>query len=178
MNAAITLKVNGYINDFKAQLEGGGGAGPCALDGKFAVAVDSFTLISMSLSVDEYLGGADATTIAGSINLLVSSGATLALRDLFTSAAAGAAVLSTQSRAQLTALLGPDGVDAGFIDPGTTPVLSNFEAAWVFKPTGLEITFQQMQVAPAAEGTPTILISWASLKSVINSSGPAGPYVK
>jgi hypothetical protein len=90
----------------------------------------------------------------------------------------GPAALSTQSRQLLTALLGPRGVDASFIDPGTTPLLSNFDTAWAFRKEGLEVTFQQYTVAPGSEGTPTIVIPWASLKSVINPSGPAGPLAK
>ncbi len=133
-------------------------------------------MIGISFSEETYLGGASPATVAGSINFIVSSGATVALADLLTTSAAGAAALSTQSRALLPGVLMGD-VDAGAINAGTTPVMSNFEKAWTFTSAGLKLTFQEFQVASAASGTPSVVIPWASLKSVINPSGPAGPFV-
>jgi hypothetical protein len=176
MNAAIAAKVNAFINDFKAQLSSGG-PGPCDLTGRASVTLNSDGLIGISFNESSYTGGAHPATIAGSINLIVSSGATVSMGQLFIGTSAPA-VLSTQSRLLLTALLGPDGVDASFIDPGTTPLMSSFDTAWAFRKEGLEVTFQQYEVAPGVEGTPTIVIPWASLKSVIDPSGPAGPLVK
>jgi hypothetical protein len=176
MNSAIADKVTAFINDFKSKVASGGGAGPCSLKGGYQVGMSSSTLIGISFSEVIYLGGASTGTVAGSINFTVSSGATVALADLMTSPAAGAAVLSTQSRALLPAALIGD-VDAGAINAGTTPVMANFEKAWAFTSAGLELTFQEFQVASAVSGTPSVVIPWASLKSVINPSGPAGPFV-
>jgi hypothetical protein len=176
MNAAITAKITGFIDDFKSKMSSGGGAGPCTLNGGFQLGSNSSTVIGITFSEEVYLGGATASTIAGSIDFIVSSGATVALADLFTTPAAGAAALSTQSRALLPAALMGD-VDVGAINGGTTPVMSNFDTAWIFTSTGLRLTFQQYQVASGASGTPAIVIPWAALKSVINPSGPAGPFV-
>jgi Protein of unknown function (DUF3298). len=55
--------------------------------------------------------------------------------------------------------------------------MANFEKAWAFTSAGLKVTFQELQVASAVSGTPSVVIPWASLKSVINPSGPAGPFV-
>jgi hypothetical protein len=176
MNSAIADKVTAFINDFKSKVASGGGAGPCSLKGGYQVGMSSSTLIGISFSEVIYLGGASTGTVAGSINFTVSSGATVALADLMTSPAAGAAVLSTQSRALLPAALIGD-VDAGAINAGTTPIMANFEKAWAFTSAGLELTFQEFQVASAVSGTPSVVIPWASLKSVINPSGPAGPFV-
>jgi hypothetical protein len=176
INAAITAKVTGYINDFKAQLPLGGGAGPCSLEGNYSVGLNSTTLLSLRFSMVEALGGADVGTKAGSLDYGVADGASMALTDLFTGAAAGASALSTQTRALLLAKLGPDGVDASYIDPGTTPVMSNFEAAWVFTAAGLEITFAEVQVAPSVEGTPAVVVPWASIKGVLKTDGPAGQF--
>ena len=177
INAAITAKVNAYINDFKAQLSSRGETGSCELTGRSSVTLDSDGLIGISFNESSFTGGVHPATIAGSINFIVSNGATVSMGQLFIGTT-GPAALSTQSRLLLTALLGPDGVDASFIDPGTTPLLSNFDTAWAFRKEGLEVTFQQYQVAPGYKGTPTIVIPWASLKSVINPSGPAGPLVE
>jgi hypothetical protein len=176
MNAAITARVAAFIADFKSQMASGGGAGPCSLKGGYQVGVSSSTLIGISFSEEIYLGGASTGTVAGSINFIVSSGTTVALTDLLTTPAAGAAALSTQSRALLPAALIGD-VDATAINAGTTPVMANFEKAWAFTSAGLRVTFQELQVASAVSGTPSVVIPWASLKSVINPSGPAGPFV-
>lgn len=176
MNAAITAKVAAFITDFKSQMASGGGAGPCSLKGGYQEGISSSALIGISFSEVIYLGGASTGMVAGSINFIVSSGATVALTDLLTTPAAGAAVLSTQSRALLPAALMGD-VDASAINAGTTPVMANFEKAWAFTSAGLKVTFQELQVASAVSGTPSVVIPWASLKSVINPSGPAGPFV-
>lgn len=176
MNAAITAKVTAFINDFKSQTSSGGGAGPCSLKGEFEVGANRSVLIGLGFSEVVYLGGASTGAVAGSLNFIVSSGATVALADLFTTPAAGAAALSTQSRALLAAALDGD-ADAGAINAGTSAVISNFAAAWVLTSAGLKVTFKADQVASAASGTPSIVIPWASLKSVINPSGPAGSFV-
>ena len=176
MNSAIADKVTAFITDFKSKLASGGGAGPCSLKGGYQVGISSSALIGISFSEVIYLGGASTGTVAGSINFTVSSGATVALADLMITPAAGADALSTQSRALLPAALIGD-VDAGAISAGTTPVMASFEKAWAFTPAGLELTFQEFQVASAVSGTPSVVIPWASLKSVINPSGPAGPFV-
>ena len=176
INSAITAKVTGFIDDFKAKTSSGGGAGPCTLDGGFQLGSNSSTVIGITFSQEVYLGGASTSTIAGSINFLVSSGATVALADLFTTADAGAAALSTQSRTLLPGALMGD-VDTSAINAGTTPAISSFDKAWAFTSAGLRLTFQELQVASAASGTPSIVIPWAALKSAINPSGPAGPFV-
>jgi hypothetical protein len=38
------------------------------------------------------------------------------------------------------------------------------------------VTFKELQVASVAEGTPTILIPWASIKAVLRADGPAGQF--
>jgi hypothetical protein len=171
MNSAIAAKVTGFIDDFKSKISSGGGAGPCTLDGGFQLGSNSSTVIGITFLEEVYLGGASTSTTAGSINFLVSSGATVALADLFTTAD-----LSTQSRALLPGALMGD-VDTTAINAGTTPALSSFDKAWAFTPSGLRLTFQELQVASAASGAPSIVIPWAALKSAINPSGPAGPFV-
>jgi hypothetical protein len=176
INTAISAKVTGYINDFKGQLPLGGGAGPCSLEGNYSIGMNSSTLLSIRFSMVEALGGASVGTTAGSLDFGVADGATIALASLFTGDAAGASALSTQTRTLLLAKLGPDGVDSSYIDPGTTPVMSNFDKAWVFTTAGLEITFAEVQVAPAVEGTPAVTIPWASIKGVLKANGPAGQF--
>jgi hypothetical protein len=175
INTSIAAKVQAYIDAFKAQLSQGGGAGPCTLDGQFATGTNSKTVLSLGLTVAEYLGGASSETLVGCLNYGVADGAPIALQDLFTTSAAGAGALSTQSRVQLKTLLGPS-ADVNWMNTGTAAVMTNFATSWVFLQTGLQITFPQLQVASAAEGTPRIVIAWSALKSVLKSNGPAAPY--
>lgn len=177
INAAVTAKVTGYINDFKAQLPHGGGAGPCSLEGSYSIGLNSKTLLSFRFSLVEALGGASVGTKAGGLDFGVADGASIALASLFTTDVAGASALSTQCRSLLLVKLGPDGIDASYIDPGTTAVMSNFDKAWVFTAAGLEVAFAEVQVAPAVEGTPAVTIPWASIKAVLKANGPAGQFV-
>lgn len=178
INAAVTAKVTGYINDFKAQLPHGGGAGPCSLEGSYSIGLNSKTLLSFRFSLVEALGGASVGTKAGGLDFGVADGASIALASLFTTEVAGASALSTQCRSLLLVKLGPDGIDASYIDPGTTAVMSNFDKAWVFTAAGLEVAFAEVQVAPAVEGTPAVTIPWASINAVLKANGPAGQFVR
>jgi hypothetical protein len=178
MNATISAAIDAYVTGFKAQIEQGGGAGACTLTGRYSVAFSSPNLLSLRFAVDEYQGGASDTPIAGSLNFDVATGAAIKLADLFTSEADGAARLSTESRTRLAVLLGRDGVGSDWIDPGTTPAMGSFDNAWVMTAAGLELTFQDLAVAPSGEGTPTIAIPWASLAAVLSPAGPAAPFLR
>jgi hypothetical protein len=177
MNAAVDAKVAGAIDAFEAVMAyGGGGAGPCTLAGDYSVALSTTSLLSLRFTFVQYTGGAGASTIAAGASFR-TDGTAIALADLFTDPAAGAAKLSTESRSRLLAKLGSQGVDAGWVNPGTLPQLSSFDSAWAFTTAGLELTFQEITVAPHALGTPTIVIPWPSLAGVLAPDGPAGEFV-
>jgi hypothetical protein len=176
INAAIAARVTNLINDFKAMAAGEGspGAGPCTFQGTYYVGINSPTLLGFGFSIEEYLGGASTSTVVSSLNFRESDGSTIALSSLFTTPAAAAAALSTRSRALLPVVM-PDG-DTDWINTGTTAVMANFDRAWVFKASGLVITFPEEQVGPTAAGTPSILVSWASISGVLRPDGPAGEF--
>ena len=177
MNAAIDAKVSGAIEAFKTVMGyGGGGAGTCTLTGGFAVALSSTRLLSLRLSFEQYTGGASSSAIAGSVNF-TTAGRVLALSDLFTDPVAADAPLATESRTRLLALLGKDGVTAEDIEPATEPDIAKFDSAWAMTQAGLELTFQEVTVAPHALGTPTIVIPWASLAGLLDPAGPAGEFI-
>ncbi len=175
-NAAMDAAVARFVDAFKANLATGGGSGNCTLDGAYSVALAAPGLLSLRLSVTEYLGGAAATTFASSLNI-DWAGAAIPLAALFRDQAAALALLSTQSRSRLLTLLSSDGVGPSWIDPGTTPNIANFDRAWVFTTGGLELTFQELQVAPHALGTPRIVIPWSALASVLDPAGPAARFL-
>jgi hypothetical protein len=155
---------------------GGGGSGPCTLTGDYSVAYSSTTLLSLRLTFVQYTGGASTSTIAGSASFR-TDGTPIELADLFTNPSAGAAKLSTESRTLLLAQLGSQGVDSDWVNPGTLPQISSFDSAWAFTTSGLELTFQEVTVAPHALGTPRIVIPWASLAGILDANGPAGEFI-
>ncbi len=176
INAAIDARVTAAIDAFESVMGyGGGGSGPCTLDGDYSVALSTTSLLSLRFTFVQYTGGASTSTIAGGASFR-TSGAAIELADLFTDPAAGAAKLSTESRARLLAQLGSQGVDAGWVNPGTLPQMSSFDSAWVLTQAGLELTFQEITVAPHALGTPRIVIPWASLAGVLAPDGPVGQF--
>jgi hypothetical protein len=176
-NAVLDEKVTEAMDDFETVMGyGGGGSGPCTLTGDYSVAYSSTTLLSLRLTFVQYTGGASTSTIAGSASFR-TDGTPVELADLFTSASAGAAKLSTESRTRLLSALGSQGVDADWVNPGTLPQISSFDSAWAFTGSGLELTFQEVTVAPHALGTPRIVIPWSSLAGVLDPNGPAGEFI-
>jgi hypothetical protein len=178
MNAAITTQVAGYINAFKAHMasEESPGSGPCTFEGNFTVQLSSPRLLSITFAMIEYLGGASPEAEAGSINFRISSGAVLTLASLFVNEAAGANALSVRCRALLPAVLA-EGADVDWINTGTPAAMASYDKAWAMKPAGLQITFPETQVAPTAEGTPSVVVTWASLSAVLSHAGPAAEFL-
>ena len=126
--------------------------------------------------MDQYVSGAaHPSHFAATLNFKASSGAAIALPDLFSDTSAALGVLSLQSRTMLVAQLGPG--EAATINGGTTPVLSNFDSAWAFTNGGLELTFQEYSVGAYADGSPKIVIAWSDLAGNIKPTGPAGEFL-
>ena len=176
MNAAIQAKVNGLITAFTGMglptvLSGDG---PSTLDGEFTIALDSPTLLSLRFKATEYASGAASTfDQVSSINFVVSTGAVIALADLFTTGAAALPVLTSKSHALL--LANPD--YGGDLTWPPTPALSFFATGWVFTTSGLELTWNQGDIAPMAAVDPSVNIPWLDLNSVLNASGPAAEFM-
>lgn len=178
INAAVNARVNALIADFKGHElpVPASGDGPSSLDGNFTVALASPTLLSVRLGVDQYVSGAaHPTHVAATLNFDVSTGAAIALPDLFSSTSSALSVLSMRSRTLLVALLGAS--EATTINSGTTPDLANFDKAWAFTRSGLELTFQEYSVAEYAAGSPKIVIAWSDLAANIKPDGPAGEFL-
>ena len=176
MNDAITAKVNAYISAFNSgSLPAvASGMGPSTLDGNFTIATNTLSLISLRFTVLTYVSGAaHPTGLAGSINFQVSTGATIALADLFTDGATALPILTSRTHAALSSTLGTD-----LSWPSGSIALSFFEKAWAITSKGLEFTWSQGEIASQAAGTPSAVVSWADLKSVVKATGPAGPFVK
>ena len=174
MSNSITTKVNAYISSFT-----GSGLpavsppnGKSTLEGSYTVAYVSPTLLSLRFSVSTYISGAaHPATEIGSINFNVLTGAVIQLPDLFTSTAAALPVLTTRAHAALTAALGAD-----LFWPATV-TMADFGHAWAFTTTGLEVGWDQGEMAPMAAGPVSVVIPWAQLAPVILNPGPAAGFI-
>jgi hypothetical protein len=175
MNAAITAKVNGYVGAFtsRALPAAGSSSGPSTLDGNYTIALNSSTLVSLRLSVLTAVTGESSVGEAGSINFAVSTGATIALSDVFTNPTAALPTITAKTRGSLSGALGSD-----LAWPGGTVPMSFFDKAWTFTPSGLEFMWSQGAIAGASAGMPSAVVAWADIKSAINPKGPAAEFAR
>jgi len=174
MDGAISRRVDAYISAFESSdlPTPASGDGPSTLHGDFSVALQSTTLLSIRFAVQRYVSGAaNSSSTAGSLNLLVSNGAAIQFVDLFTSSGSALPVLTSQSHTLLSHQLG-----SGLLWPATI-TMADFQNAWVITTAGLELTWNQSTIGPAAAGNVTITIPWSALRTVIAPSGPAGSFV-
>jgi hypothetical protein len=176
INDAITVEVNGFITAFT---RGGlpavaSGVGPSTLEGDYTIALDSPTLLSLRFTLLTYVtGSAHPVGAPGSINFVVSSGATINLADIFTDPTAALTTLSTKVHAALATSLGSDLTWAG---PATS--MSFFEKAWAMTPAGLEFAWPQGDLASMAAGMPSATLAWSAIKTIIKPTSPAGEFAR
>ena len=176
MNDAITAKVNQLISAFT---EGGlpalaSGDGPSTLEGDYAIAFNTATIVSLHFTVlTSVTGAAHPSGQPGSITLLVSSGATVGLTDLFSDQAKALSTVASQCKSELTKSLGAD-----LTWDGKASSFDFFSKAWVITSLGPEFVFAQGDLASQAAGMPSATVPWSALKSVVKASGPAGEFVK
>ena len=129
---------------------------------------------AFTLDVSTYVSGAahgedDVVTF----DFDTATGRSYRLADLFTPKSAWLRRLSALSRLLLRRLPGfAPLTEPQWLDSGITPVASNF-SAWALTPFGLEITFQDYQVAAYAAGTPSILVPYGDLGALFSTGGPA-----
>ena len=176
MNDAITAKVNGLISAFT---ESGppavaSGDGPSTLEGDYSIALNTATIVSLRFTVLTYVtGAAHPGGQPGSITLLVSSGATVGLTDLFSDQAKALSTVASQCKSELTKTLGAD-----LTWDGKASSFDFFNKAWVITSPGLEFLFAQGDLASQAAGMPSATVPWSALKSMVKAAGPAGEFVK
>jgi len=141
------------------------------LTGSFTVDMVSLDLVSLTLKWIDDTSPAHPATNIETLNYALNSGQRLDLGDIFLDTQAALAILSEQSREQLRRSLGAD-YEAAVVTDGTTPVATNF-VDWALTTAGLRVTFSEYQVGTYADGMPSVLIPWSSLKSVMLPNGPA-----
>ena len=176
MNNTITGQVNSYIAAFTSSSlpEVVKPAGPSMLEGDFAIAFNTPTVISLRYSVlTSVSGAAHSTGVPGSVTFAVASGKTIGLAELFSDPGAAAKTIASKAHASLSSALGKD-----LTWNGTATNLDFFSKAWVFTSGGLEFSWPQGQLASVAAGMPNAVVPWADLKSVVKPGGAAGEFTK
>jgi hypothetical protein len=141
------------------------------LTGTFTVNMLSPDLASLTLKWVDDTSPAHPSTTIETLNYALNSGQRIDFDQIFLDTQAAVAIISQQSKAQLLKSLGKD-YDAGVVDDGAAAVADNFDN-WALTPAGLKVTFAEFQVGTYADGMPSVLIPWSSLKGVMQPNGPA-----
>jgi hypothetical protein len=176
INDAVSVKVNELISTFT---DSGlpvvaSGDGPSTLQGDYSIATNTASIVSLRFTVlTDVTGAAHPVGRPGSITVVVSSGATVALADLFSDQAKALSTVSSQCKSQLSKSLGPD-----LTWDGKAASFDFFSKAWVITPLGLELVFAQGDLASPAAGMPSATVPWSSLKSFVKAGGPAGEFAQ
>ncbi len=121
--------------------------------------------VSYIFTVYEDTGGAHGNTFFHTFTFDSSTGAPLALADLFIPGADYLGTLSSLARAKLPAIIG-DGADAQMLDNGTAPDAKNFENFFLDN-GNLDILFAPYAVAPYAAGPQTLPVPLADLSRIL-----------
>lgn len=111
--------------------------------------------------------GAHGNTFFHTFTFDTSTGAPLALADIFAPGSDYLATLSSISRAKLPAVIG-NGADTGMIANGTTPDEKNF-ANFFFDNKDFVILFDPYAVAPYSAGTQTLRIPVSELAAILKT---------
>lgn len=130
-------------------------------------------VISLQFEIDGYVtGAAHPFHVTRSVNFDLESGRDIALSDLFTPGSDYLQVISDYCIAQLKSR----GIDSSDFSLGAAPTPDNYRN-WNITPSGLQITFDEYQVAAYALGPQIVLIPYPQLISLIKDPGPLSPYL-
>lgn len=175
LNRAVRDAVDKAVADFRAEAADLGsapeaGAPPFGLDGDYEVVHRDPRYVSLRQVLARYVGGAHPSNEVRTWNLDLRVGRVVQLAELFRPGSGWLERVAELSQQALADALGPDG-DPEWIARGAGPEVANF-AAWTLGDGGLDITFQEYQVAAYALGTPRITIPAADLIGLLVPGGP------
>jgi hypothetical protein len=146
--------------------------GAYGLDG--GVTLESVTdrVVSATLAIYSYTGGAHGTGWTRALNVDRRTGTALSLRDVFAPSVDPLALLSKLCKPALQADLGADLT----FPEGITSKAENFRS-WTIGPAGLTVTFDVYQVAAYAVGPREVVLPWPALKPYLRPDGPAAAFL-
>jgi hypothetical protein len=164
-----TFKKDSDVADITPQVaadEGLGGDNKYELSSTYQTYTSPFSVTYVFTVVEDTLG-AHPNSYYQTFTFRATDGTQLQLSDLFNTGTSYLNTLSTLTRASLTTKEGSS--SASFIDPGTTPVATNF-ASFAIDGNDLVIFFAPYTVAPYSSGPQTVHIPLTELSSVLKSS--------
>jgi len=121
-------------------------------------------------------GAAHGGTALETWNFDLATGRRLDLGDLFDPGADHVDVIAAETRRSLVGRYANDASSRQWVKDGTRPKEANF-SGWAITPDGLEMTFDQYQVASYAEGMPAVVIAWSKLADLIDPAGPVAIFL-
>lgn len=173
IDAALAATVANAVTSFENYVNGfspppPGAPAPSSLTCTWSQAWLSPTLGSVSFTASELpAGAAHPFAAVTTFSFDPATGKVYTLPDLFRPGSDWLQVITQEARSLLPAVIG-----TSFSPPFEAPTQAKDFAAFQFAAGGLQITFQEYQVAPYAWGTPTITIPYAALASVADPAGP------
>ena len=174
-NREVKAIVTREAEEFKAQAQPRdrrmAGMPGNTLDISYAVKHNAGDLVSVSIFSSVYYAGAahgGRETIVYNYDL--RSGQQLQLSDLFRPGANYLQLMSDYSMRSLRRQLGRD-ADTEMLKEGTAPKADNFKDCAITR-RGIEINFEQYQVAAYAFGPQTVVIPYSQLRGILREDGP------
>jgi hypothetical protein len=169
-NSLATFKKDSGVADITPQVaedEGLGGENKFDLSSTYQVYTSQST-VSYVFTISEDTLGAHPNSYFKTFTFDAKTGANLQLSDLFNSGVNYLDPLSTITRSALTTQQGSD-ADPTFINPGTTPVATNFQN-FAIDGSNLVIYFPPYQAAPYSSGPQIVHIPLSQLVGVLKST--------
>ncbi len=177
LNDAIASQVSGYVSAFTARTDFpavAAGGKPSQLEGDYAVALNSRTVVSLRFTQLVTLSGEEHPTgTPGSLNFDLAAGKAIAFADLFRDPAPALSPLNMSTHSTLFTTLGSE-----LTWKGDATSLDFYAKAWAVTPDGLEFTWPQGEIASAAGGMPSALVPWSDLKAVLKPGTPVAGLVR
>jgi len=144
-----------------------------AFDQSYEVLSPPGNLLSVKFDIYIYIdGAAHPNTHSRTVNYDLETGTDLSLDQLFLPGSNYLQVIANYCIAQLETR----NIDFEAFASGADPTPANY-SSWNITPDGLQINFDEYQVAAYAAGPQIVTVPYAELQSVIDPNGPLGNFL-
>jgi hypothetical protein len=144
---------------------------PNSLSSTFTVDLLTPALASFTVHwFDDSSAGEPEKVGLETLNFDLGTGRRIAFNDIFADSSTALALISSQSQTLLQDQLGNQ-YDPAVAGDGTSPSPTNFQY-WALTKAGLEIDFGEHQVSSKSGLTPSIVVPWEALRSLMAQTGP------